>query len=474
MSAALLIDFGSTYTKLRAIDLAQARVLASAQGPSTVTSDVTVGLDAALADLERKLNGLPPFKYRLASSSAAGGLRMVTIGLVRELTAEAARQAALGAGAKVIGTFAYRLTPADDHRIAELAPDIILLAGGTDGGNSDVIRHNAARIAASALACPIVVAGNRDVAQDLVTLLARNGKTAVLTENVMPSFGELNIDPAREAIRKVFIDRIVHAKGIDRAAARFDALLMPTPAAVMEGARLVADGPSGRGGLGDLLVIDIGGATTDVHSVSAGAPTREGVIQHGLPEPRVKRTVEGDLGMRHNAEAIVDAIGLDAVRARSGLAKETVEEILRKIAADVEHLPQNAEEAAFDEALAWAAVRLAVKRHAGTVKIVQTVQGPVLVQTGKDLTGVTYVIGTGGPLAHGTTPATVLQAAVADGRDPSSLQPAAPQLLVDSGYLLYAAGLLAAVEPELAFNLAAKSLQRVDNEGSHGCRRQTA
>ena len=122
----------------------------------------------------------------------------------------------------------------------------------------------------------------------------------------------------------------------------------------------------------------------------------------------------------------------------------------------------------------WAAVRLAVKRHAGTVKIVQTVQGPVLVQTGKDLTGVTYVIGTGGPLAHGTTPATVLQAAVADGRDPSSLQPAAPQLLVDSGYLLYAAGLLAAVEPELAFNLAAKSLQRVDNEGSHGCRRQTA
>ena len=173
MSAALLIDFGSTYTKLRAIDLDEARVLASAQGPSTVTTDVTVGLDAALADLESKLGGLPAFKHRLASSSAAGGLRMVTIGLVRELTAEAARQAALGAGAKVVGTFAYRLTPADDQRIAELAPDIVLLAGGTDGGNSEVIRHNATRIALSALACPIVVAGNRDVAQDLVALLAQ-------------------------------------------------------------------------------------------------------------------------------------------------------------------------------------------------------------------------------------------------------------------------------------------------------------
>ncbi len=140
----------------------------------------------------------------------------------------------------------------------------------------------------------------------------------------------------------------------------------------------------------------------------------------------------------------------------------------------MEHLPQNAEEAAFDEALAWAAVRLAVERHVGTVKIVQTVQGPVMVQTGKDLTAVANVIGTGGPLAHGTTPATVLQAAVADGKDASSLQPVAPRLLVDRGYLLYAAGLLAAVEPELAFNLAMQSLQRVDNEGSHGCHRQIA
>lgn len=474
MPTALLIDFGSTYTKLRAVDVEQARVLASGQGPSTVTTDVTVGLDTALADLERKLGGLPAFKYRLASSSAAGGLRMVTIGLVRELTAEAARQAALGAGAKVVGTFAYRLTAADDHQIGALAPDIILLAGGTDGGNSDVIRHNAARIATSQLSCPIVVAGNRDVAQDLVALLKDHGKAAVLTENVMPTFGVLDIDPAREAIRQVFIDRIVHAKGIDRAAARFDALLMPTPAAVMEGARLLADGPGGRGGLGDLVVIDIGGATTDVHSVSLGAPSREGVIQHGLPEPRVKRTVEGDLGMRHNAEAIVESIGLDAISARSGLGKSDVTQFLVRVAADVEYLPQNPQEAALDEALAWAAVRLAVKRHAGTLRVVQTVQGPVMVQTGKDLSAVGSVIGTGGPLAHGLAPATVLQAAVADDSDPASLQPIKPRLLVDSGYLLYAAGLLSAIEPELAFSLAERTLKRVDNGGPHECHRQIA
>lgn len=467
MSIALLIDFGSTYTKLRAVDIAGARVLASGQGPSTVGTDVTIGLDTALADLERKLGTMPRFKYRLASSSAAGGLRMVTIGLVREFTAEAARQAALGAGAKVVGTFAYRLTAADQSRIYGLSPDVILLAGGTDGGNADVISRNARWVAQSDLRCPIVVAGNRDVAQDLVRLLQEHGKIAVLADNVMPGFGELNIDPARAAIRQVFIDRIVHAKGIDRAAARFDAVLMPTPAAVLEAARLLADGPGGKAGLGDLLVVDIGGATTDVHSVCVGAPARESVIQHGLPEPRVKRTVEGDLGMRHNAEAIVAAAGIEAIKERSGLARQAIEEQLAKIAADVEHLPGSRDEAAFDEALAWAAVGLSVKRHAGTLKIVQTVQGPVLVQTGKDLTAVATVIGTGGPFAHGTTPATVLQAAVADGTDAMSVLPLRPQLMIDANYLLYAAGLLAAVEPEAAFDLAVNSLHRLDKEEAH-------
>src|SRR6266540_6447666 len=161
-TAALLIDFGSTYTKLRAIDLDRRRILGSGQGASTVTTDIMIGMNAGLADLEWRLGGLPRFKYRLASSSAAGGLRMVTVGLVRELTAEAARRAALGAGAKLVGAFAYRLTQDDIERIVALAPDILLLAGGTDGGNLDVILHNAQTLGRSPLACPIVLAGRSE------------------------------------------------------------------------------------------------------------------------------------------------------------------------------------------------------------------------------------------------------------------------------------------------------------------------
>lgn len=464
MTTALLIDFGSTYTKLRAVDVAARRMLGAGQGPSTVTTDIAVGMRVALADLERRLGSLPRFRYRLASSSAAGGLRMVTVGLVRELTAEAARRAALGAGAKLVGAFAYRLTARDIEAIRALAPDILLLAGGTDGGNSDVVLANARRIGASDLSCPIVYAGNRAAAEEACALLA--GKTVIVTGNVMPEFNALEIEPARAAIRQVFIDRIVHAKGIDRAAAEFDAVLMPTPAAVLEGARLVADGVGGHPGLGAVLVIDPGGATTDVHSVAAGSPAA-GVVPQGLPEPRVKRTVEGDLGMRHNAAAIVEAAGLDRLAAETHLGEQRVHDLLALIVQDVERLPQSDEEFALDVALARAAVRLAVARHCGTVENVYTVTGPVTVQHGKDLSHVDAVIGTGGAIVSSSDPRGVLMTALADPAEPLSLRPKAPRLLLDTHYLLYACGLLSTVEPLAALELALANLRALDEETSH-------
>lgn len=466
---ALLIDFGSTYTKLRAIDLSARRILGSGQGPSTVTSDIMVGMKAALADLERRLGGLPRFTYRLASSSAAGGLRMVTVGLVRELTAEAARRAALGAGARLVGTFAYRLTKGDVEKIVALAPDILLLAGGTDGGNSEVILHNAATLGKSALACPVVLAGNRAAADEAAALLA--GREVIRCENVMPEFNVLDIEPARAAIRRVFIERIVHAKGIDRAHAEFDQVLMPTPAAVMDGARLLADGSAGATGLGPLLVVDPGGATTDVHSIARGDPAVAGVIPQGLPEPRVKRTVEGDLGMRHNAAAIVETSGLESIAAAAKLAPARVSFLLEEIARDVERLPQSADEIAFDQALVCAAVGQAVTRHCGTLATVHTATGPATVQYGKDLTGVGAVIGTGGALVHSRDPYAVLRMALATSAEPLSLRPRQPRLLLDREYILYACGLLGSVEPQAALELALAHLEPIENGTRHECTR---
>ena len=462
MTTALLIDFGSTFTKLRAVDLEKGEIIGAGQGPSTVASDITGGLTKALSDLEGRIGPLPDFKHRLACSSAAGGLGMVTVGLVKELTAEAAKQAALGAGAKLTGTFSFGLTKGDIAEVEALAPDIILLAGGTDGGNSDVILENAEKLAAASVTCPVIVAGNREAADEAAGLLEAAGKPVTVTENVMPEFGTLNVEPARDAIRQVFIERIVHAKGIDRAQEMFDAVLMPTPAAVLEGARLLSEGLDNAPGLGPLVVIDVGGATTDVHSVATGEPTAEGVIPHGLPEPHLKRTVEGDLGMRINAPAIAEAAGLDTLAEATGLDVDGARKILDEITAAVDSLPESTEQKRFDQALAEAAVGIAVARHAGTVSIVQTVTGPVSMQTGKDLGSVTTVIGTGGVLAHGADPAAALAHALADPAKPQSLRPKDPELRLDGDYLLFACGLLAGVEPEAALTLGLTHMHPVE------------
>jgi uncharacterized protein (TIGR01319 family) len=340
------------------------------------------------------------------------------------------------------------------------------LSGGTDGGNSEVIVENARALAASALTCPIVLAGNRAAADAVEASLV--GKTVLRTENVMPEFGTLNIEPARGAIRQVFIDRIVHAKGIDRAQDSFDRVLMPTPAAALEGARLLAEGAGPTPGLGDLLVVDIGGATTDVHSICKGAPSRPEIVVHGLPEPFAKRTVEGDLGMRHNAATIIECAGAGAIAADSGLSDSAVAGILSRITTDVEHVPANEAERAFDAALARAAIRLGVRRHAGTIETVYTALGPATIQRGKDLTNVAAVIGTGGPLVHAADPAAILRAALADPKEPMSLRPARPRLLLDRDYLLYAVGLLAQVDREAALRLGLNGLVECEREMTDG------
>lgn len=454
MSLALLVDFGSTYTKARAVSLDDGRLVAGAQSPSTVTHDVSIGLEAALQQLHAQLGQTPTYRWRLAASSAAGGLRMVTVGLVRELTAEAARRAALGAGARLVGSHAGRLTRADLAEITRLAPDVLLLCGGTDGGNRDTIIHNARQLAGAALTCPIIVAGNREAADEVTDLLP----AAVRAGNVMPELNVLAIDSARDAIRAVFMQRIVHAKGIDRVRGLLDNVLMPTPAAVLEAAQLLARGPGGDDGFGPLLVVDPGGATTDVHSIGDGAPTVAGAVCLGLPEPWAKRTVEGDLGMRHNAQAIVDAVGEDRFCAESALSPQHLHALLATVSAQIDRLPADEAERRFDLALGRMALQLAVRRHAGTREVAYTAHGPVQVQRGKDLGAFDTVIGTGGVLVASDQPATLMAALLADPQRPNELCPVSPRCLIDRDYVLCAAGLLAAVEPRAAFELARHSL----------------
>ena len=210
----LLIDFGSTYTKLTAVDTGNEEIAATAKAITTIESNIMDGFNAAMEEIQEKLGRQAHYIKKLACSSAAGGLKMVAIGLVPDLTAEAAKRAALGAGARVIKTYSFNLSSDEIHEIIELKPDIILLAGGTDGGNKDTIIFNAKKLADSDLRKPIIVAGNKSARDDIRLIFDQTELEYYLTDNVMPRLNVLDVEPAREAIRKVFMSRIIQAKGM--------------------------------------------------------------------------------------------------------------------------------------------------------------------------------------------------------------------------------------------------------------------
>lgn len=454
-----LVDFGSTFTKVAVVDIAKEKILGRAQAPTTVEEDITIGFKNAVKKIEEATClTVNQFGKILASSSAAGGLRMVVVGLVPELTMEAAKRASLGAGAIVIGTYSFELTQKDLNEIVSLNPDIILLSGGTDGGDKNVIVHNANMLAISELDVPIVIAGNRVVSGKIYESLKKVGKTVRITDNVMPKLDKLEVLKVREIIREIFVSHIIKAKGLDKAKKYLDDIVLPTPAAVLSAAALLAQGTEEEIGIGDLIVVDVGGATTDIHSISLGEPSKPGVIVRDLPEPYIKRTVEGDLGIRYNASNIIGKAGWSYIIKETSLPKEIIERRIEQITEDVNTISKNSEDKILDRALARFAVKTAMERHTGIIKQVYTPNGEISVQYGKDLTKVSKIIGCGGIFSYGNNSSLILNSALFDPENPWSLKPKEAELFVDKEYIMAHMGLIASKYPTKVLRILKKYL----------------
>jgi uncharacterized protein (TIGR01319 family) len=407
-------------------------------------------------------------KLVLASSSAAGGLRMAVIGLVPGLTVEAANTAALGAGAKVVGSWSFKLPEKAMGEIEAQRPDMILLTGGTDGGDSATILHNARLLARSALSVPIVMAGNQAVVGEVRDILTNTGKEVRCAANVMPRSGQLAVEDAREEIRKLFMDHITRAKGLDGISGLVPVIL-PTPMAVLQGALLGAQGTEAENGWGDLLVADVGGATTDVHSIGYGQLSGPQIVEQGLPEAYAKRTVEGDLGIRFNAGTLRDRIGLDefekefrASFPELKVSREELSTYIDDVSQQTSSIPREHWQSAVDAQLARVAVDLAVERHVGKRERIITHQGETWVYYGKDLTETRTLIGTGGVFIYNSYVSHILSPTAGGNHRYDVLRPKNPGLFVDSSYLLYAVGLLSQSQPDVAVRLFKKNMRPLD------------
>lgn len=459
--AGVLIDFGSTYTKIRLVDLNACTLVASGQAPTDV-SNLVESLTNALDSLDVSIHTSDLSKATtLASSSAAGGLRMVAVGLTEELTTKAATLAALGAGGKLVGSYAGGLTGWDVAAIEASSPDLVILTGGTDGGNHLAIIGNARRLTRSSIDAPIIVAGNRNAAEEVSEILGAGDKVHYITANVLPSLDRLDVEPCRELVREVFMTQIVRAKGLEQVEELIGRVIMPTPQAVLRACRLLADGPRDDpgNGLGDLVAVDIGGATTDVYSISDSTPTTSGRIFRGLPEPRDKRTVEGDLGIRVNAASLYAAASAEKMFYETSWDHETLQGRCARLAAEPSRVPVTEDELALDVALAEAAALLAVRRHAGTLEVHYGPAGPITVQRGKDLTGVGALLATGGVVAANRTRLPNRLRQIFNEDHHQTLTPnQISEVITDRDYMMFAIGLLSTVANEEAFRLGCDSL----------------
>jgi uncharacterized protein (TIGR01319 family) len=447
--AYLLADLGSTFTKVVCVDHAGNVVSASAS--LTDRENLDRGYDLA----REKVLGAQPLCVdsltTLTCSSAAGGLRLFVVGLEAELTVTFGRLAAATAGGRVVGSMTASafatLTPAE---FAALSPDILVLTGGTDGGDQSALLLGARASRQLEAACPVVVAGNQSaypaVRRELEGVLA-----VQYVANVMPRLNQVVLEPARQAIRAAFVDHVIGTGRFASASVLAESVVMPTPSAVLLGTEALAALGEQVPRLRAPVVVDVGGATTDVHSVmpeplSGAAGPTEGA--HSV------RTVEADLGLREGAPSL-----LESARQAGWITKRShdLTDAADHRSEHRDYLPASAVDRGVDRRLATLAAGMSIARHAGKLQFEPGSDGFAVRATGRDLRSASCMIASGGIFGAAPHPERILRTALRVARSRGALVPAQdPSLIVDGSYLLWAAGLLSLAAPNAARALLVK------------------
>ena len=260
-----------------------------------------------------------------------------------------------------------------------------------------------------------------------------------IIDNVYPKVDELNVEPARKVIQDAFEKNIVRAPGMNKIKDMVNGSIMPTPGAVMESAKVLYDI------IGDLVVLDVGGATTDVHSVTDGSTVVLDMLV--TPEPKAKRTVEGDIGVFVNSKNVIELLD---IRDLGELKKEYIADHIKAIPTEQEDINASC-------LLTRKAVDVAVNRHVGSIKRKYGGESGFLAY-GKDLSQVKYIIGTGGALTRLPGGEKTLLSIRYLKDEVTMLPRKGAKVLIDTNYIIACAGVLSRENKEAAEALLRQSL----------------
>ena len=457
----LVYDVGSTYTKGAAFRLENEELtfLGRGQHPTTL-QDIRIGARGAEEEIRKLGVEIAPDVKRYSSCSAAGGLRMVAMGYMPRVTAKAAKEVSMTAGARVMEVVSADEPPEfREEVLREIRPDIILLSGGTDGGDTANVLENADLICKVKGKGTVILACNKFAQREAAAKFKEAGIPCKRVPNILPTIHELNVKPSRLAIHEQFIEQITQASGLREFRDTLeDRTVIPTPGAVLLASELLAKGSYEQEGVGGVILVDIGGATTDIHSALPELMDMK-IEERGLVVSNEKqfsyRTVEGNLGLRVSATGIPEAVGpkavIRAMDADFGVTPDEVLEYTELLEAENGHVPADAKEACLDRALAACAVDVAIRRHAGYYA---TEADPVMgiapgTPIGRDLRHVSQVLCVGGIFLHcaGQERERIVRRTF-DNPGISLLPLNDPDIWFDEDYILYAMGVLARHYPD--------------------------
>jgi len=390
------------------------------EAPTTVEApfeDVTKGVLNAIREVE-ELTGVeildgekiikPAQDKRgvdiyVSTSSAGGGLQMMVAGVVKQMTAESAARAALGAGAIVMDVIATNDKRMDHERIElirRLRPDMILLSGGVDGGTISHVVHLAELIAAAepkprfgtGYDLPVIYAGNKDAREEIKKILEKKSALSIV-DNLRPVLERENLKPARDKIHDLFMEHVMaHAPGYRKLMTWTDVPIMPTPGAV----GLLIETVARKENI-EVLGVDIGGATTDIFSVFQGV---------------FNRTVSANLGMSYSISNVLAETGIPNIMRWVPFTIDEVElrNRIRNKMIRPTTIPQTLEELMIEQAIAREALRLALLQHKEMAVGLKGVQQERTISdafaqtaTGETLVNMmtlNLVVGSGGALSH--------------------------------------------------------------------------
>lgn len=372
----LAVDVGATLTRAVLFDVVEGkyRFVAIGQSPTTAEApfrDIGLGVREAITSIENVTGRAFLNKERVlispsqpdgtgvdvfvATLSAGPPVRALIVGLLADVSVESARRLVETTYCRVVETLSLSDTRRAEQQIDEILrarPELIVVAGGTDGGASRSIRKMLETVGMACFAMPdekrpiILFAGNQKLNDDVQALMKGLTPALHFSPNVRPSLETEDLEPAaRELAGLVTVARRAQLRGVEELETWTRGHLLPTSYAMGRMIRFLGQLTGAEGGV---LGVDLGASACTIAAGFNGKLSLHTYPQFGLGEN------VGNLLQHTSLEEVTRWLALDIPAA-------TVRDYLYQKALHPSILPATAGDYAIAQAIARQNLNLSLR-----------------------------------------------------------------------------------------------------------------